>query len=142
MKAKKAIILLDQPYTAEITELEKSVSTAANANNFEVIKLLQVADNEGSNCGTIQELINIVTNQNKPANQPIAVIIKDASYISYYAIMTNCVLGTLEMSDLIDVYIYQESSDLIVREKEIKFLSIAWLHLAQLLRCAKEKGTI
>ncbi len=142
MKAKKAIILLDQPYTAEITQLEKSVSAAASANNFEVIKLLQVADNEGSNCGTIQELINIVTNQNKPANQPIAVIIKDASYISYYAIMTNCVLGTLEMSDLIDVYIYQESSDLIVREKEIKFLSIAWLHLAQLLRCAKEKSTI
>ena len=142
MKAKKAIILLDQPYTAEITQLEKSVSAAASANNFEVIKLLQVADNEGSNCGTIQELINIVTNQNKPANQPIAVIIKDASYISYYAIMTNCVLGTLEMSDLIDVYIYQESSDLIVREKEIKFLSIAWLHLAQLLRCAKEKGII
>ena len=56
--------------------------------------------------------------------------------------MTNCVLGTLEMSDLIDVYIYQESNDLIVREKEIKFLSIAWLHLAQLLRCAKEKGII
>ena len=85
MKTKKAIILLDQTYTAEITELEKSVSTAANANNFEVIKLLQVANNEGSNCGTLQELINIVTNQNKP----IAVIIKDASYISYYAIMTN-----------------------------------------------------
>jgi hypothetical protein len=142
MKTKKAIILLDQPYTAEITELQKSVSAAASASNFEVIKLLQVANNEGSNCGTLQELINIVTNQNKPANQPIAVIIKDASYISYYAIMTNCVLGTLEMSDLIDVYIYQESSDLIVREKEIKFLSIAWLHLAQLLRCAKEKGTI
>ena len=142
MKTKKAIILLDQPYTAEITELEKSVNAAASASNFEVIKLLQVANNEGSNCGTLQELINIVTNQNKPANQPIAVIIKDASYISYYAIMTNCVLGTLEMSDLIDVYIYQESNDLIVREKEIKFLHIAWLHLAQLLRCAKEKGTI
>lgn len=62
--------------------------------------------------------------------------------LSYYAIMTNCVLGTLEMSDLIDIYIYQESSDLIVREKEIKFLSIAWLHLTQLLRCAKEKGII
>ena len=138
MKTKKAIILLDQPYTAEITELEKSVSAAASASNFEVIKLLQVADNEGSNCGTLQELINIVTNQNKPT----AVIIKDASYISYYAIMTTCVLGTLEVSDLIDVYIYQESNDLIVREKEIKFLSIAWLHLAHLLRCAKEKGTI
>ena len=138
MKTKKDIILLDQTYNAEITELEKSVSTAANANNFEVIKLLQVADNEGSNCGTLQELINIVTNQ----NEPTAVIIKDASYISYYAIMTNCVLGTLEMSDLIDIYIYQESSDLIVREKEIKFLSIAWLHLAQLLRCAKEKGIL
>ncbi len=138
MKTKKAIILLDQPYTAEITELEKSVNAAASASNFEVIKLLQVADNEGSNCGALQELINIVTNQNKPT----AVIIKDASYISYYAIMTNCVLGTLEMSDLIDVYIYQESNDLIVREKEIKFLSIAWLHLAQLLRCAKEKGTV
>ena len=47
MKTKKAIILLDQTYTAEITELEKSVSAAANANNFEVIKFLQVADNEG-----------------------------------------------------------------------------------------------
>lgn len=142
MKTKKAIILLDQPYTTEMNELQKSVSAAASASNFEVIKFLQVEDNEGSNCGVLYELINIVTNQNKPANQPIAVIIKDASYISYYAIMTNCVLGTLEMSDLIDVYIYQEFSDLIVREKEIKFLSIAWLHLAQLLRCAKEKGTI
>jgi hypothetical protein len=106
MKTKKAIILLDQPYTTEITKLQKSVSTAANANNFEVIKLLQVADNEGSNCGTLQELINIVTNQ----NQPIAVIIKDASYMAYYAIITNCVLGTLEMSDLIDIYIYKKNT--------------------------------
>lgn len=74
MKTKKAIILLDQPYTTEMNELQKSVSAAASASNFEVIKFLQVADNEGSNCGTLQELINIVTNQNKP----IAVIIKHA----------------------------------------------------------------
>jgi len=138
MKTKKAIILLDQPYTTEITELQKSVSAAASASNFEVVRFLQVEDNEGSNCGILQELINIVTNQNKPT----AVIIKDKNYASYYAIMTNCVLGTLEMSDLIDIYIYQESSDLIARQKEFKFLHIAWLHLAQLLRCAKEKGTI
>ena len=57
--------------------------------------------------------------------------------------MTCCVLGTLEMSGLIDIATYQESNECkplefnIATQEQIKFLPIAWIHLEQLLSLVK-----